>query len=71
MLSIVEASRRSKERGNVFFSPISIEFALAIAYEGAKGKTKPKPRRSSLENSVEPFFAMIPIWGELYRGLWQ
>lgn len=34
-----------KESGNIFFSPLSIEFALVIAYEGAKGKTKEEMER--------------------------
>ncbi|MDO5115021.1 MAG: serpin family protein [Synergistaceae bacterium] len=34
-----------EEKGNIFFSPLSISMALALAYEGAAGETREEMRR--------------------------
>ena len=34
-----------EEKGSIFFSPLSISMALALAYEGAAGETREEMRR--------------------------
>jgi len=72
IISVINANNRfalnlyselKKEDGNLFFSPYSISTALAMVYEGAKGKTADEIQavfRFPIESNVrKPSFAVI------------
>ena len=52
-----------EEKGNIFFSPLSISMALALAYEGAAGETREEMRRvlHFKGNAGEQFRAYLDI----------
>ena len=70
-----------EEKGNIFFSPLSISMALALAYEGAVGETREEMRRvlyyeGNVGEQFKAYMEMIDKTpkesGKLYiaNGIW-